>query len=122
MRQRHQDGTVARLGVMPRWLLADADRWRLGSAGRSYCPLRTPPISEHSHPHDLRAPFGARGPDAYQLHDPGHAVSAHRSTSLKVPSWTRTPNLAAVPLVETQWFQRLTLEMAKVELSGASGK
>src|SRR3954471_19950666 len=24
-------GTVARLGVMPRWLLADADRWRLGS-------------------------------------------------------------------------------------------
>src|SRR4051794_28716430 len=41
-------GTVARLGVMPRWLLADADRWRLGSAGRSYRPLRTPPISEHS--------------------------------------------------------------------------
>src|SRR4051794_33213837 len=40
-------GTVARLGVMPRWLLADADRWRLGSAGRSYRPLRTPPISEH---------------------------------------------------------------------------
>src|SRR4051794_22670967 len=33
---------------MPRWLLADADRWRLGSAGRSYRPLRTPPISEHS--------------------------------------------------------------------------
>src|SRR3954453_12438715 len=27
-------------------------------------------------PHDLRAAFGARGPDAYQLHDPGHAVSA----------------------------------------------
>ena len=26
------DGTVARLGVMPRWLLADADRGRLGSA------------------------------------------------------------------------------------------
>src|SRR3954465_2778026 len=25
-------GTVARLGVMPRWLLADADRGRLGSA------------------------------------------------------------------------------------------
>src|SRR4051794_30788938 len=48
-------------------------------------------------PHDLRAAFGARGPDAYQLHDPGHAVSAHRSTSRKVPSWTRTPNLAAVP-------------------------
>src|SRR4051812_44318481 len=23
-------GTVARLGVMPRWLLADADRWRFG--------------------------------------------------------------------------------------------
>src|SRR3954452_21582279 len=34
---------------MPRWLLADADRWRFGSAGRSYRPLRTPPISEHSH-------------------------------------------------------------------------
>src|SRR5215213_7769858 len=48
-------------------------------------------------PHDLRAAFGARGPDAYQLHDPGHAVSAHRSTSRNVPSWTRTPNLAAVP-------------------------
>src|SRR3954454_5807838 len=48
-------------------------------------------------PHDLRAAFVARGPDAYQLHDPGHAVSAHRSTSRKVPSWTRTPNLAAVP-------------------------
>src|SRR4051794_14063026 len=48
-------------------------------------------------PHDLRAAFGARGLDAYQLHDPGHAVSAHRSTSRKVPSWTRTPNLAAVP-------------------------
>src|SRR3954470_4537980 len=48
-------------------------------------------------PHDLRAAFGARGPDAYQLHDPGHAVSAHRSTSRKIPSWTRTPNLAAVP-------------------------
>src|SRR3954447_3427203 len=47
--------------------------------------------------HDLRAAFVARGPDAYQLHDPGHAVSAHRSTSRKVPSWTRTPNLAAVP-------------------------
>src|SRR3954454_24134564 len=47
--------------------------------------------------HDLRAAFAARGPDAYQLHDPGHAVSAHRSTSWKVPSWTRTPNLAAVP-------------------------
>src|SRR3954452_9377495 len=30
-------GTVARLGVMPRWLLADADRWRLGSAARSRC-------------------------------------------------------------------------------------
>src|SRR3954453_436007 len=44
----HQGGTVARLGVMPRWLLADADRWRFGSAGRSYRPLRTPPISEHS--------------------------------------------------------------------------
>src|SRR3954469_9088519 len=43
-----RSGTVARLGVMPRWLLADADRWRLGSAGRSYRPLRTPPISEHS--------------------------------------------------------------------------
>src|SRR3954471_5809441 len=28
-------GTVARLGVMLRWLLADADRWRLGSATRS---------------------------------------------------------------------------------------
>src|SRR4051812_1759868 len=42
-------------------------------------------------PHDLRAAFGARGPDAYQLHDPGHAVYAHRSTSRKVPSWTRTP-------------------------------
>src|SRR6478672_8871442 len=27
-------------------------------------------------PHDLRAAFAARGPDAYQLHDPGHAVSA----------------------------------------------
>src|SRR4051812_32086889 len=50
-------------------------------------------------PHDLRAAFGARGPDAYQLHDPGHAVSAHRSTSRKVPSWTRTPNLAAVPFL-----------------------
>src|SRR3954470_9842790 len=48
-------------------------------------------------PHDLRAAFVPRGPDAYQLHDPGHAVSAHRSTSRKVPSWTRTPNLAAVP-------------------------
>src|SRR3954464_1446081 len=48
-------------------------------------------------PHDLRAALVARGPDAYQLHDPGHAVSAHRSTSRKVPSWTRTPNLAAVP-------------------------
>src|SRR3954470_11876500 len=48
-------------------------------------------------PHNLRAAFAARGPDAYQLHDPGHAVSAHRSTSRKVPSWTRTPNLAAVP-------------------------
>src|SRR4051794_36994497 len=47
--------------------------------------------------HDLRAAFVARGPDAYQLHDPGHAVSAHRLTSRKVPSWTRTPNLAAVP-------------------------
>src|SRR3954470_14323342 len=47
--------------------------------------------------HDLRAAFVARGPDAYQLHDPGHAVSAHRSTSRKVPSCTRTPNLAAVP-------------------------
>src|SRR4051812_5237329 len=47
--------------------------------------------------HDLRAAFVARGPDAYQLHDPGHAVSAHRSTSRNVPSWTRTPNLAAVP-------------------------
>src|SRR3954465_2770764 len=45
----HGIGTVARLGVMPRWLLADADRWRFGSAGRSYRPLRTPPISEHSH-------------------------------------------------------------------------
>src|SRR5215208_7103216 len=43
-------GTVARLGVMPRWLLADADRWRFGSAGRSYRPLRTPPIYEHSRP------------------------------------------------------------------------
>src|SRR4051794_2531571 len=51
-------------------------------------------------PHNLRAAFAARGPDAYQLHDPGHAVSAHRSTSRKVPSWTRTPNLAAVPLPE----------------------
>src|SRR3954469_429226 len=29
-------GTVARLGVMPRWLLADADRGRLGSAARSW--------------------------------------------------------------------------------------
>src|SRR3954465_8394946 len=48
-------------------------------------------------PHDLRAAFGARGPNAYQLHDPGHAVSAHQSTSRKVPSWTRTPNPAAVP-------------------------
>src|SRR3954468_18817623 len=48
--------------------------------------------------HALRAAFVARGPDAYQLHDPGHAVSAHRSTSRKVPSWTRTPNLAAVPI------------------------
>src|SRR4051812_2733315 len=28
--------TVARLGVMPRWLLADADRGRLGSAARSW--------------------------------------------------------------------------------------
>src|SRR3954471_1201185 len=45
----YSNGTVARLGVMPRWLLADADRWRVGSAGRSYRPLRTPPISEHSH-------------------------------------------------------------------------
>src|SRR3954467_2017824 len=43
-------GTVARLGGMPRWLLADADRWRFGSAGRSYRPLRTPPIYEHSRP------------------------------------------------------------------------
>src|SRR5215212_2756633 len=32
-----QGGTVARLGVMPQWLLADADRWRLGSAARSRC-------------------------------------------------------------------------------------
>src|SRR3954452_4144619 len=32
------EGTVARLGVMPRWLLADADRWRLGSAARSRGP------------------------------------------------------------------------------------
>jgi len=27
-------------------------------------------------PHDLRAAFVARGPDAYQLYDPGHVVSA----------------------------------------------
>src|SRR4051795_8639295 len=27
-------GTVARLGVMPRWLPVDADRWRLGAPGR----------------------------------------------------------------------------------------
>ena len=32
-----ETGTVARLGVMPRWLLADADRGRLGSAARSRC-------------------------------------------------------------------------------------
>src|SRR3954452_7899693 len=30
-------GTVARLGVMPRWLLADADRWLRGSVARSRC-------------------------------------------------------------------------------------
>src|SRR3954465_4652811 len=51
--------------------------------------------------HDLRAGFAAPRPDAYRVHDPGHAVSAHRSTSRKVPSWTRTPNLAAVPV--GQW-------------------
>src|SRR3954466_11140863 len=33
---REIGGTVARLGVMPRWLLADADLGRLGSAARSW--------------------------------------------------------------------------------------
>ena len=30
-------GTVARLGVMPRWPLPGAGRWRPGNAGRSRC-------------------------------------------------------------------------------------
>src|SRR4051794_10128510 len=75
----HGIGTVARLGVMPRWLLADADRWRFGSAGRSYRPLRTPPISEHSPPfsHSL---FDFRTTSALPQINPGlfSADSGHR--------------------------------------------
>src|SRR4051794_17423736 len=36
VRQAGVNWAVARLGVMPRWLLADADRGRLGSAARSW--------------------------------------------------------------------------------------
>src|SRR4051812_44473703 len=75
-------------------------------------------------PHDLRAAFGARGPDAYQLHDPGHAVSAHRSTSRKVPSWTRTPNLAAVPNAfgKALMMLRLIAMFQQTSRSSSSGR
>ena len=49
-------------------------------------------------PHDLRAALFARGADAHQLHDPGHAVSASDRPGWKVPFRTHTPNFAAVPL------------------------
>src|SRR3954467_10663709 len=70
-------GTVARLGGMPRWLLADADRWRLGSAGRSYRPLRTPPIFEHSlhHAGASLLPFKANTARRHHIPKQRHRVT-----------------------------------------------
>src|SRR3954452_21467438 len=78
------EGTVARLGVMPRWLLADADRWRLGSAGRSYRPLRTLPISEHS---PSTAEAGQPDRDlAEQRGDRVLAIVLHAANALATPA------------------------------------
>src|SRR3954451_18710433 len=67
-------------GVPPRLrsdeLLLDASQelFTLGQAQAQGGQVRE--VVRSGDPHDLRAAFGARGPDAYQLHDPGHAVSA----------------------------------------------
>src|SRR3954466_1974789 len=56
---RITSGTVARLGGMPRWLLADADRGRLGSAARPGVSIGKEPGPRSAFNWDPCSPTGA---------------------------------------------------------------
>ena len=61
-------------------------------------------------PHDLRAVFFARGPDADQLHDPGHVALPQRNTGPKIPLPGPRPQSRGSPLRDSLLILGLLLE------------